>query len=458
MSSFPALHTDLYQLTMAQGYWKLGMAEQKGVFELFFREAPFGGGYAIACGLYDVINWFEEFHFTDADTAYLSTLKGRDGSPLFDPAFLKALQHLKLTVDIDAIEEGTLVFPKEPLIRVMGPLWQCQLLETLLLNLINFPTLIATKAARVCFCAGEDEVVEFGLRRAQGPNGGLTASRAAYIGGISATSNVLAGQLFGIPVVGTHAHSWVMAFDNEKEAFESYAKVMPNNCIFLVDTYQTIEGVKEAIAVALELKKKGYPLYGIRLDSGDLALLSLQARALLDKAGLQETKIVASSDLDEYKIEALKKKNAQVSIWGVGTRLVTGFDQPALGGVYKLVALQQNGLWKYKYKRSDDEKKQSLPGIHNVMRVAENGLYKEDRIYDIFKEADAPELNKNVELLLKPIFKEGKLIYNRPSFDTSREKVKQSLKKFPKNILSLIPTEQYPVHFPILKEQRGEKS
>lgn len=442
-TKFEALHTDLYQLTMAQGYWKLGLHLRTAAFELYYRENPFEGGYALASGLNEVIDWIRNFHFSPQDIEYLRTLKAREGSPLFQEDFLQALLSLRLSVDITAIEEGTPVFPKEPLIQVQGPLWQCQLLETMLLNLINFATLIATKASRVCHVADGSTVVEFGLRRAQGPNGGLTASRAAYVGGVGASSNVLAGSKFGIPVAGTHAHSWVMAFEDDYQAFEAYAKAMPNNCIFLVDTYQSLRGVEQAIKVGLELKKTGHEMIGIRLDSGDLAELSIQARSLLDKAGLNNAQIVASSDLDEYTIEKMKKSGAKIDIWGVGTRLVTAYDQPALGGVYKMVAMQnESGQWVYKSKKTDDARKQTLPGVHNVRRVEEKGVYQKDIIYDIYSK---PKIIPNGQDLLLPIFKAGELVYDVPTLDTIQKKAKMELQKLPISIRDLKPRISYPV-------------
>ena len=274
------------------------------------------------------------------DTAYLAGLKGNDGRPLFEPAFLDYLCRLEPACDIDAVPEGTVVFPQEPLVRVRGPLLQAQLLETALLNIINFQTLVATKAARLVLAARGEPVLEFGLRRAQGIDGALSASRAAYIGGCEATSNVLAGQLFDIPVRGTHAHSWVMCHDDELTAFREYARVMPNNCVFLVDTYDTLQGVRHAVTVGQELRRQGHELIGIRLDSGDLASLSIEARKILDEGGFPRAAIVASNDLDEQIIETLKQQGARISVWGVGTRLVTGYDDPALGGVYKLSAIR----------------------------------------------------------------------------------------------------------------------
>src|SRR5947199_6542974 len=277
-----ALLTDLYQLTMAYGYWKSGLAEREAVFHLFFRNSPFQCGFTLTAGLAPTIEFLQAFQFTENDLAFLGTLRGNDDQPLFDRGFLNYLGTLRFSCEVDAIPEGTAVFPQEPLLRIQGPILQCQLLETALLNLINFQSLIATKAARVCLAAQGEPVLEFGLRRAQGVDGALAASRAAYLGGCAATSNVLAGQLFGIPVKGTHAHSWVMSFDDELESFEAYANAMPNNCVFLVDTYSTLEGVRHAAVVGQKLKAAGHRMIGIRLDSGDLAYLSIEARKILD--------------------------------------------------------------------------------------------------------------------------------------------------------------------------------
>lgn len=394
-----ALLTDLYQLTMAQGYWKLGRAEQEAVFHLFFRRAPFGGRFAIAAGLAYAVDLVRDFRFESDDLSYLATLKGNDDAALFDPDFLTYLGDLRLTCDIDAVPEGTAVFPHQPLLRVRGPIVQGQLLETALLNLINFQTLIATKAARICQAAGDDAVLEFGLRRAQGIDGALAASRAAYLGGCSATSNVLAGKLFGIPVKGTHAHSWVMSFDDERESFAAYAAALPNNCVFLVDTYDTLQGVQHAIEIGRELRTQGHEMVGIRLDSGDLAYLSIEARKLLDAAGFTEAAIVASNDLDEHLIQELKRQGATIAVWGVGTKLSTAYDQPALGGVYKLGAMRETGTdtktnrWSPRIKLSETTVKTSIPGILQVRRYEQAGRFLADMIYD---ESDiTPDLNPN---------------------------------------------------------------
>ena len=367
-----ALLTDLYQLTMALGYWRAGRAEQEVAFHLYFRSAPFAGGYAVACGVEPALAYLEGMRFDADELAYLATLRGADGEALFPDDFLGALGALRLTLDVDAVAEGTVVFPHEPLLRVRGPLLQAQLVETALLTHVGFPTLVATKAARVCLAAGGDEVLEFGLRRAQGPDGGLAASRAAFVGGCAATSNVLAGMRHGIPVRGTHAHSWVMAFGDEREAFAAYAAAVPNNVVFLVDTYDTLDGVRHAIEVGRWLRARGHRLLGVRLDSGDLAYLSIEARRLLDEAGFGDAAVLASNDLDEHLITSLKLQGAAIGVWGVGTRLVTAYDQPALGVVYKLAAVREpDGGWSPRLKVSEQAAKTTTPGLLQVRRYRE---------------------------------------------------------------------------------------
>ncbi|QDU75649.1 Nicotinate phosphoribosyltransferase pncB2 [Bremerella volcania] len=388
-----ALLTDLYQLTMAYGYWKLGRANQQAVFHLFFRKPPFKGGYAVTAGLQQAIDYLEAYRFDDSDVTYLAELTGNDGQPLFEKAFLDELRDLKLTVDVDAMPEGTVSFGQEPMLRVKGPILQCQLLETPLLNMINFQTLIATKASRIRAAAGDEPVLEFGLRRAQGIDGAISASRAAYIGGCAATSNVLAGKLFGIPVKGTHAHSWVMSFDSELESFEKYAEVMPNNCVFLVDTYDTLDGVRQACQVGKQLRRRGQEMVGIRLDSGDLAYLSIEARKILDEEGFPNATIVASNDLDEHIMESLKNQGAKIAVWGVGTKLATAFDQPALGGVYKLAAMQrEDGSWQPKVKLSEQAIKTSIPGMLQVRRYQTGQGLIGDMIYDETRGIDPREI------------------------------------------------------------------
>lgn len=383
--SLSPLLTDLYQLTMAQGYFLSGIPCRQASFSVSFRENPFEGGYAIAAGIGPALDFLESFKFTEEDIAYLRTLPAADGTPLFQEDFLSHLIDMRFTCDVTAVKEGSIVFAREPIFTVTGPIDQCQLVETSLLNIINFSTLVATKAARCCYAANGDAILEFGLRRAQGPDGGVTASRAAYIGGCAATSNVLAGQKFDIPVAGTHAHSWIMAFDSEEEAFEVYARTSPNNVVLLVDTYDTIEGVKKAITVGLKMKAKGQRFAGIRLDSGDLAWLSKKAREMLDEAGLSEAKIVASNALDEYTILSLKTQGSRIDTWGVGTKLATAYEQAALNGVYKLTAVRNNvdEPWQHRLKISDQTDKLTIPGILGVRRYFNaDGKFAGDVIYD----------------------------------------------------------------------------
>jgi nicotinate phosphoribosyltransferase len=455
------LLTDLYQLTMAYGYWKSGRAEDEAVFHLHFRKPPFGGGYAIAAGLEPVVAWLRDFRFTADDLAFMATIPGNDGKPIFEPAFLAYLRDLRLTVDIDAIPEGTAVFPYEPLVRVRGPLLQGQLLETALLCLVNFNTLIATKAARICLAARGDPVLEFGLRRAQGVDGALSASRAAYIGGCAATSNVLAGKLYGIPVRGTHAHSWVMSFESEPEAFAAYAAALPNNCVFLVDTYDTLDGVRHAIAVGQQLRARGHEMIGIRLDSGDLAWLSIEARKLLDSAGFEGAQIVASNDLDERTIASIKEQGGRIAVWGVGTKLVTGHEQPALGGVYKLAALRKpGGAWRMCVKLSEQVVKMSIPGMQNVRRFVHNGEAVGDVIWDELEASPAAWTlvdpteathSKHVPAeaeatdLLAPILRAGQLVYALPALPRIQARTRAQLALFHGGIKRLENPHRYPV-------------
>ncbi|MEA2709767.1 MAG: nicotinate phosphoribosyltransferase [Phycisphaerales bacterium] len=440
-----ALLTDLYQLTMAYGYWKTSMADREACFHVTFRNPPFGGGYAIACGLATAIDYLANLRFSDDDNAYLATLEGADGRPLFDRGFLNYLGELRFNLDIDAMPEGTAVFANEPLMRVKGPLLQAQIVETALLNVLNFQSLIATKAARVCEAARGDAVLEFGLRRAQGVDGAISAARAAYIGGCAATSNVLAGKRFGIPVRGTHAHSWVMSFDSELEAFQAYANALPNNCVFLVDTYDTLEGVRHAIEVGRRLRLRGHDLLGIRLDSGDLAYLSIEARKLLDAAGFPKAQILASNDLDEHLIADLKQQGATIAVWGVGTRLVTAYDQPALGGVYKLSALRDaaDKQWRHEIKLSEQAAKISVPGILQVRRFKDSdGKFTADAIYDELTGiggactiVDPLDMTRRKTIdpgthhedLLVPIFRDGKIVYDPPPLAQMRQRTLDQL-------------------------------
>ena len=456
-----ALLTDQYQVTMAYGYWKQGLADREAVFHLFFRKKPFGGGFAIASGLEGMVAYLEKFRFDPTDLAYLETITDIEDKRMFPAPFLDYLEAMRFSCTIDAVPEGTAVFPYEPLVRVRGPILQCQLLETPLLNLINFPTIIATKAARISVAAGDDEVIEFGLRRAQGIDGALTAARAAFVGGCTSTSNVLAGKLFGIPIRGTHSHSWVMIFDTELESFQAYAEALPNNCVFLVDTYNTICGVKNAIKAGLSLRERGYPMLGIRLDSGDLAYLSIEARRLLDEAGFHETKIVASNELDEVLIADLKRQGSTITVWGVGTNLVTAKGQPALDGVYKISAIRdEHGKWKYKLKLSEQLSKVSNPGILQARRYSRNGESIGDVIYDIradlsggctmvdpFDPTKIKAFSKDVQWrdLLVSVFEEGKLVYKLPSLVAIQANTKKELSSFHSGIKRFFNPHIYPV-------------
>ena len=457
--------TDLYQLTMAYGYWKTGEAQTNAVFNLFTRKHPFKGGYTIACGQAQVAELMSAFRFEDDDVAYLATLQGNDDKPLFERGFLDYLLAMQFECDVDVVAEGSVIFPHEPILRITGPIIQCQLLETALLSIINFQSLIATKASRVVAAAGGDPVLEFGLRRAQGPDGGVCASRAAYIGGAAATSNVLAGKLYGVPVKGTHAHSWVMCFDSEMQAFEQYAQAMPNNCIFLVDTYDTVEGVRKAIEVGQALRARGHEMIGVRLDSGDLAYLSIQARALLDEAGFEDAVIVASNSLDEYVIQSLKEQEATIGVWGVGTKLSTAYDQPALGGVYKLSAVERGGTWEDKIKLSEQSIKISTPGRLQVRRFERDGLFVCDMIFDerhppakeltIVDPVDhtrrrrvTPQERATSKDLLQPLFKRGQLVVDMEEVcdvHAARARALAQLEAFHKGVRRFVNPHQYPV-------------
>ncbi len=455
------LLTDLYELTMAYGYWKADKRDHEAVFHLFFRNHPFRGGYTVAAGLATAMEFLRDLRFSPEDLAYLATLCGNDGKALFEKEFLEFLGKMHLQCDIDGIPEGTVVIPHEPLLRVQGPLIQAQLIESALLNIINFQTLIATKTSRIVAAARSEPVLEFGLRRAQGIDGALTASRAAYIGGCAATSNVLAGRIFGIPVKGTHAHSWVMCFDDEIEAFRAYARAMPNNCIFLVDTYDTLQGVRNAVTVARELREQGHELTGIRLDSGDLAWLSIEARKILDEAGFPRTMILASNELDEAVIASLKDQGARIACWGVGTRLVTAYDEPALGGVYKLSAVRGPGeAWQYKVKLSEQAVKATNPGILQVRRYLQEGRAIADVIYDremtiddgltMVDPLDATRrktLPSGVpsEELLVPIFRQGEQVYDAPALGAIRLRLQEQLAAFHDGVKRFLNPHRYPV-------------
>lgn len=458
----PALMTDLYQLTMAHGYWKKGLHQKKAVFNLFFRNIPFKGGYAVAGGLEQALAYLQDFRFSDSDLCYLSDFRGNDERPIFEPAFLDFLSKERFSCDVAAIPEGTVVFANEPLLRVSGSVLQAQLVETALLNIINFQTLVATKAARICDAAQGEPVMEFGFRRAQGLDGAVSASRAAYIGGCIGTSNVYAGKIYNIPVLGTHAHSWVQAYNDELQAFREFADSMPNNTVFLVDTYHTPQGIDNAITVAQEMLKKGYKMTGLRLDSGDLAYLSRLARQKLESADLGFMKIVASNDLDEHLIASLKQQQAAIDTWGIGTKLVTAYDQPALGGVYKLAAMENDkGDFEDRIKLSEQSIKINIPGIQQVRRFYKNDKLACDMIFD---ERDRlPELpllidpvdptrrksvancNSRYEDLLQPVLQKGQLVYDLPELNSIRQRRAQQLEQLDAGIRRLTNPHLYPV-------------
>lgn len=457
-----ALLTDLYELTMAYGYWRATNAAEEAVFHLYFRENPFGGGFTIAAGLEAAIEYLDQLRFSDDDIAYLGTLTGGDGKALFPREFLEELKRFEFACDVDAIPEGTVVFPQEPLVRVRGPIQQAQIIESALLNVVNFQSLIATKAARVVLAAKGEPVLDFGLRRAQGIDGALSATRAAYIGGITATSDVLAGARYDIPVRGTHAHSWVMSFPSELEAFRAYAEVMPGNATFLVDTYDTLEGVAHAIEVGRELRALGSELAGIRLDSGDLAYLSIEARRMLDEAGFEKASIAASNELDEHLITSLKGQGAKVNVWGVGTRLVTAYDQPALGGVYKLSAVRcVGGAWEPRVKISEQAIKVSNPGVLQVRRFLRDGVAAGDMIVDesqtrlsgVHTMVDPMDLTRRKtfgedhlsEDLLVPIYRGGKRVYDPPPLAEVRARREAQLALFHPGIKRFVHPHEYPV-------------
>jgi nicotinate phosphoribosyltransferase len=448
-----ALFTDLYSLTMAHGYWKCGM-DHRSIFEMFYRKQPFGGGYAVFAGLETLLNNLKDFSFSVDDLFYLESLN------IFDKRFLEYLKDFKFRGTLWSMDEGTIVFPHEPLIRVDGGLIECQIIEGLLLNTVNFQSLIATKASRVWLAAGEGSVMEFGLRRAQGPDGAMAAARAAFIGGAFGTSNVLAAKEYGIPALGTMAHSWIMSFPSEEEAFQTYADLYPENPVFLIDTYDTLKsGIKNAIIVGKRLAEKGIN-FGVRLDSGDIHYLSVKVRQALDNAGLPNAKIAVSNDLDESIIETLYGAGAPIDNWGVGTQLVTGGKDSSFPGVYKLAArLDESGTFKPSMKFSDNPEKTTNPGAKQVWRIKDAGsmaLVDVLTLDDPAKDFDAgnPEnlykigethlfwhpsadyrhfrltIDGYAEALLKPKMKNGEILEKLPSLQDIQKKVRSGLKEF----------------------------
>ncbi|MDY4669301.1 MAG: nicotinate phosphoribosyltransferase [Oliverpabstia sp.] len=433
------LLTDLYELTMMQGYFK-NPTNQIVVFDAFYRKNPCDGGYAIAAGLEQVVEYIRDLHFTPDDVDYLRSLN------IFDEDFLEYLRGFHFTGDIYAIPEGTVVFPREPLLKVIAPMMEAQLVETAILNIINHQSLIATKAARVVYAAQGDGIMEFGLRRAQGPDAGIYGARAAMIGGCIGTSNVLTGKMFSVPVKGTHAHSWIMSFPDEYTAFKTYAQMYPSACILLVDTYDVLDsGVPNAIRVFKEMKEQ-YPdfkNYGIRIDSGDLAYLSKEAYKMLEDAGFGDAIISASSDLDEYLIDSLKAQGAKINSWGVGTNLITSKDCPAFGGVYKLAAIKNSPEEDFvpKIKLSENTEKITNPGNKTIYRIYDKKTGKiradliclADEVFDETKDMiifDPVETWKKTKIkggsytlreLLVPIFQKGLCVYTSPSVMEMRE-------------------------------------
>lgn len=451
------LHTDLYQINMMQTYWELGRADLHAVFECYFREMPFNHGYAVFAGLERLVNYLENLTFNDSDIAYLRGLE------VYPEGFLEYLQNFEFKATVRSAREGELVFANEPLIQVEGPLAHCQLVETALLNMVNFQTLIATKAARIKSVIGEDPLLEFGTRRAQELDAAVWGTRAAYIGGADATSNVRAGKIFGIPASGTHAHSLVQSYGNDYEAFMAYAKTH-KDCVFLVDTYDTLKsGVPSAIRVAKELGDK-INFQGVRIDSGDMAYISKRVREQLDAAGFTEAKIYASNDLDEATILNLKMQKAKIDVWGVGTKLITAYDQPALGAVFKLVSIEDDeGKMMDTIKLSSNAEKVTTPGKKQVWRITRNIDGKSEGDYVTLWDEDPREeeaifmfhpvhtfINKTVRdftarPVLQDIFIEGKRVYELPALNEIKEYTKENLDSLWEEYKRDLNPQKYPV-------------
>ncbi|MBP5384710.1 MAG: nicotinate phosphoribosyltransferase [Lachnospiraceae bacterium] len=439
------LLTDLYELTMMQGYFKNQNRNQKAIFDMFYRTNPLESGYAVAAGLQQLIEYIQDLHFAPEDIAYLRSLH------IFEDDFLDYLKDFKFSGSIYSIPEGTVIFPREPIVKVIAPIMEAQLVETAILNIINHQSLIATKTARVCYAARGDGIMEFGLRRAQGPDAGIYGARAAMIGGCIGTSNVLAGQMFDVPVKGTHAHSWIMSFPDEYTAFKAYADIYPSACILLVDTYDTLKsGVPNAIRVFTEMREAGIPLtfYGIRMDSGDLAYLSKKVRKMLDDAGFPDAIISASNDLDEFLIDSLKAQGATITSWGVGTNLITSKDWPAFGGVYKLSAIMgEDGHFIPKIKLSENTEKVTNPGNKKIYRIyekesgkikadlicLEDETYTEDQQILLFDPAEPWKKTRltpgefTVRELMVPVFIDGKCVYESPNVMEIRDYCQKEL-------------------------------
>jgi nicotinate phosphoribosyltransferase len=454
------LHTDKYQINMMYAHWRNGTFRDRAVFEGYFRKLPFGNGYAVFAGLERIIQYIEELKFDEAMLQYL-----QDQEEQYEAGFLEELRQFKFTGDLYAVEEGTLVFANEPLIRVEARVFEAQLVETAILNFMNFQTLIATKASRIKQVAMDDILLEFGTRRAQEADAAIWGARATYIAGFDATSNMRAGMLFGIPTKGTHAHSWVQGHETEEEAFMNYAKALPDQVTLLVDTYDTLKsGVPNAIKVGKLLEQQGKKMQAIRLDSGDLAYLSKMARQMLDDAGLRDVQIVASNDLDENIMLNLKAEGAQIDIWGVGTKLITGGDQPALGGVYKLVAREQDGVYIPVIKISGNPEKVSVPGRKQVYRILNKQTGRAEADYITLLGEKEIEQGQRIKLfdpvhpyiykfiedyeavpLLKPIFLDGTQVYEKPLLKQIRQYHQDQLKLFWPEYLRKLNPENYPV-------------
>ena len=448
--------TDLYQLTMANGYHKYGLDKREASFDLFYRGSG-GYGYAIVAGLEQVVDYIQDLHFSEEDIAYLKSQN------IFDEDFFNALREFKFTGSIKAVPEGTMIFPYEPILTVTAPLIQAQLVETAILCIVNHQTLIATKAARLCECT-KNAISEFGLRRAQGPDAGLYGARAAYIGGVHSTSNVLAGEMFGIPIKGTHSHSWVMTFDSELDAFRKYAELYPDSCLLLVDTFDTLKsGVPNAIKVFDELVAKGHKPLGIRLDSGDLAYLSREARKMLDAAGYDYVKIFASNDIDEDILLALKAQDCKIDVYGIGTKLITSFSNASLGGVYKMCAIENSeGVMEPKIKMSNSIEKITNPGLKKIARIYKsNGMAAADLIMLREEEIDTSKPltvfhptqtwkkttfeNYSIKELMVDIFVDGKLVYKLPTLQEIGEYQQKSISEFFPEYRRVINTQDFKV-------------
>lgn len=456
-----ALHTDKYQINMMYAHWVNGSHKRKAVFEAYFRKLPFGNGYAVFAGLERIVGYIGGLRFTEEDIRYLSEQEEN-----YAPAFLEELLQFHFQGNVYSMKEGALIFPDEPLIRVEGTIMEAQLVETAILNFMNYQTLIATKASRIKQVAPNDILLEFGTRRAQEADAAVWGARAAYIGGFDATSNMLAGKMFSIPTKGTHAHSWVQSFSSEQEAFDAYATVMPNDVTLLVDTFDTLRsGVPNAIKTAKKLEAEGSKMVGIRLDSGDLAYLSRQARKMLDDAGLDYVKIVASNDLDENTIMDLKLQGAAIDTWGVGTQLITASDQPSLGGVYKLVEIESaNGEMIPTIKISSNPEKVSTPGKKDVYRIiGKNGKAIAD--YISFPEEEEPRKGARLKLfnplhpymhkyveryealpMLEPIYVNGFQVYTLPDLNEVRRYHQEQKELFWPEYLRKLNPEVYRVN------------